>query len=175
MSSSLSEPATGVSPVDTIRAMSGLEFIRGIAEGRLPRPPISALLGFHIVEVEAGRVVFAGRPGVEHLNPMGTVHGGYIATLLDSCMTCAIQSLAEPGYGSTTLELKVNFTRAVAADVGLVRAEGKVIHSGRQIGTAEGRLVDAEGRQLAHATTTCMTFELPEAKRGNDAEKRTVR
>ncbi len=167
MSSLPSEPATGVLPVDAIRAMSGLEFIRGIAEGRWPRPPISALLGFSITEVEAGRVVFAGTPSAEHVNPMGTVHGGYIATLLDSCMTCAIQSLAEPGFGSTTLELKVNFVRAVAADVGIVSAEGKVIHAGRQIGTAEGRLVDAGGRLLAHATTTCMTFKLPETKQQN--------
>jgi uncharacterized protein (TIGR00369 family) len=161
---SLSEPATGVSPPETIRAMSGLEFIEGIAAGRLPRPPISALLDFHIVEVEAGRVVFAGTPGAEHYNPMGTVHGGYIATLLDSCMTCAVHTLAEAGQGCTTLELKVNFTRALPADAGVVRAEGKVIHAGRQIGTAEGRLVDAEGRLFAHATTTCMMFKIPESK-----------
>jgi uncharacterized protein (TIGR00369 family) len=154
--------ATGVVPVDVVRRLSGLEFIQGLGEGRFPRPPIAALMDFLPVEVERGRVVFEATPGEQHYNPLGAVHGGYISTLLDSCMGCAVHTELGPGQGYTSLELKVNFVRRVSAETGPVRAEGKVIHVGGQVATAEGRLVDADGRLLAHGTTTCLVFRLPE-------------
>src|SRR5271156_2229057 len=120
--------ATGVVPVDVVRRLSGLEFIQGLSDGRFPRPPIAALMDFLPVEVERGRVVFEATPGEQHYNPLGAVHGGYIATLLDSCMGCAVHTELGPGQGYSTLELKVNFVRRVSTETGPVRAEGKVIH-----------------------------------------------
>jgi len=153
---------TGVVPVEVVRHLSGLDFIKGLSEGRFPRPPIADLMDFQVVEVEPGRAVFAATPGEQHYNPLGSVHGGYISTLLDSCMGCAVHTRLTPGQGYTSLELKVNFVRRVSADTGAVRAEGKVIHLGGQIATAEGRLIDAGGRLLAHGTTTCLIFRLPD-------------
>ncbi len=153
---------TGVVPVNAVRPLSGLEFITALSEGRFPKPPIAVLMDFQPVEVERGRVVFAATPGEQHYNPLGSVHGGYISTLLDSCMGCAVHTQLGPGQGYTSLELKVNFVRRVSAETGPVRAEGKVIHVGGQVATAEGRLVDAEGRLLAHGTTTCLIFRLPD-------------
>ena len=150
----------GVSSLDTIKSMSGLEFLSAIRDGRLPGPPIARLLAFHMAEVAHGRVVFEGRPNADHYNPIGTVHGGYAATLLDSCMGCAVQSTLPRGSGYTTLEIKVNMVRAITADTGVVRAEGVVLSAGRRIGTAEGRLVDGAGKLLAHGTTTCLIMEL---------------
>jgi uncharacterized protein (TIGR00369 family) len=157
---SISEQPAVVSR-ETLRALSGVEFMKGLGEGRFPRPPIAALLGFRPIEVEEGMVTFGATPGFDHLNPLGIVHGGYVATLLDSCMGCAVHSRLKPGQGYTTLELKVNFIRAVSPETGPVRAEGKVIHVGGQTATAEGRLIDESGRLLAHATTTCLIFRLP--------------
>jgi uncharacterized protein (TIGR00369 family) len=153
---------TGVVPVDVVRPLSGFEFIQGLSEGRFPRPPIANLMDFQIVEVEPGRAVFAATPGEQHYNPLGSVHRGYTSTLLDSCMGCAVHTRLGPGQGFTSLELKVNFVRRVSADTGPVRAEGKVIHFGGQIATAEGRLTDEGGRLLAHGTTTCLIFRLPD-------------
>ena len=150
----------GVSSLDTIKSMSGLEFLCAIRDGRLPGPPIARLLAFSMAEVEHGRVVFEGRPNADHYNPIGSVHGGYAATLLDSCMACAVQSTLPQGNGYTTLEIKVNMVRAITADTGVVRAEGIVLSAGRRIGTAEGRLVDGAGKLLAHGTTTCLIMEL---------------
>jgi uncharacterized protein (TIGR00369 family) len=157
-----SNAVTGVVPVDVVRRLSGLEFMKALSEGRFPRPPIANLVDFQLVEVELGRAVFAATPSEEHYNPLGSVHGGYISTLLDSCMGCAVHTRLGPGQGFTSLEIKVNFVRRVSADTGPVRAEGKVIHVGGQIATAEGRLIDADGRLLAHGTTTCLIFRLPE-------------
>ena len=162
MSLSSAAPAVGIVPVDVVRTLSGLEFMVGLSEGRFPKPPIAVLMDFQPVEVERGRVVFAATPGESHYNPLGSVHGGYISTLLDSCMGCAVHTQLGPGQGYTSLELKVNFVRRVSVETGPVRAEGKVIHVGGQIATAEGRLVDAGGRLLAHGTTTCLIFRLPE-------------
>ncbi|MFZ0206062.1 MAG: PaaI family thioesterase, partial [Roseiarcus sp.] len=153
---------TGVVPVNAVRPLSGLEFITALSEGRFPKPPIAVLMDFQPVEVERGRVVFAATPGEQHYNPLGSVHGGYISTLLDSCMGCAVHTQLGPGQGYTSLELKVNFVRRVSAETGPVRAEGKVIHVGGQVATAEGRLVDADNRLLAHGTTTCLVFRLPD-------------
>jgi uncharacterized protein (TIGR00369 family) len=151
----------GLVPPDVAASMSGLELLQGMIAGRFPGPPIMELMGFRLVEVESGRAVFAGTPGFQHYNPLGTVHGGYAATLLDSCMGCSVHTTMPKGMGYTTLEFKVSLVRAVTADTGPVRAEGKVITSGRRVATAEGRLIDAGGRLLAHATTTCLVFEVP--------------
>ncbi|HLW91614.1 MAG TPA: PaaI family thioesterase [Roseiarcus sp.] len=147
-------------PPESIMAMSGLDFIRAIKEGAHPPPPMAELIGFGIAEAEQGRVVFAGTPTERHLNPMGVVHGGYAATLLDSCMTCAVQSALKPGFAATTLDLVIHFTKAATPQSGELRAEGKTVHVGRQFATAEGRLTDGKGRIIAHATTSCLVFSV---------------
>lgn len=151
----------GVVPPDILSSLSGLEFLQRIADGRLPAPPIAELLGFEPKEVEKGRAVFVSTPDSRLYNPIGSVHGGYAATLLDSCMACAVHSMLKAGQGYTTVELKVNFVRPLSADTGEIQAEGKIIQVGRQIASAEGRLTDARGRLLAHATTTCLVFSFP--------------
>jgi len=138
------------------RTMSGAAFLRAIAEGKVPPPPIANLMGFDIVEVGEGEVVFAVEPQEFHYNPIGVVHGGLAATLLDSAMGCAVQSLLPEGRAYTTLELKVNFIRALRHDTGVVKAMGKVIHLGGKVATAEGRVLDGEGKLYAHGTTTCL-------------------
>ena len=140
------------------KAMSGLEFVQGLASGALPLNTIARTLGYDVVEEESGRVVVTITPTGAHLNPSGTVHGGISATLLDSCMGLAIQSMLEKGVASTTLEFKIALVRAITPETGEIRAEGKVLNCGRRIGTAEGRIVDAKGRLLAHGTTTCLIF-----------------
>ena len=142
-------------------AASGLETIRAIMTGSTRPPAMAGLMGFWITEAEEGRVVFSGVPGERHYNPMGVVHGGFAATLLDSCMTCAIQTTLPPGLACTTTSLNIYFTRAMTAHTGAVFAEGKVIHRGRQAPTAEGRLTDAKGRLLAHGATSCLVFAAP--------------
>jgi uncharacterized protein (TIGR00369 family) len=127
---------------------------------RLPSPPIGELIHFVPIEYAAGRVVFQGTPGPKHYNPLGTVHGGYAATLLDSCLGCAIHSMLPAGKGYTTLELKVNYIRPLTDQTGPVRAERKVVTLGGQIGIAEGRLTDVTGKLYAFATTTCLVFSL---------------
>lgn len=150
----------GVASLETLKSMSGLEFLTALRDGRLPSPPISRGLAFRLVEVEHGRAVFEGLPTADHYNPIGTVHGGYAATLLDSCMACAVQSTLPTGTGYTTLEFKVSLVRAITAGTGPVKAEGRILTTGRRIGTAEGRLVDSAGKLLAHGTTTCLIVEL---------------
>lgn len=136
---------------------SGLDFIRALAAGELPPPPIGALLGFDIAEVEAGRVVFALTPAEWMFNPIGSVHGGVAATLLDSCMGCAVQTVLPAGVGYTTGDLQVRYLRAMTADTGRVLAEGKVVHRGRRQMTAEGRVwVEADDKVVATATTGCL-------------------
>jgi uncharacterized protein (TIGR00369 family) len=143
-----------------LQQMDGLDFLRAVQDGNAPAAPIGTLLDFHLVEIEPGRVVFAATPDAKVYNPLGTVHGGYVCTLLDSCMGCAVHSTLKAGQGYTSVELKVNFVRPLSASTGEVRAEGKVLSAGRQIATAEGRLLDAKGRLLAHGTTTCLIFPL---------------
>ena len=140
------------------REMSGLEFVRGLAEGTLPLNTMARTLGYDVVEAESGRVVVTAEPDEGHLNPAGGVHGGLAATMLDSCMGLAIQSTLEKGLGSTTLEFKVSFVRPITPRTGPIRAEGVVISRGRRVGVAEGRVTDGEGRLLAHGTTTCLIF-----------------
>jgi uncharacterized protein (TIGR00369 family) len=148
----------GMTPLDQVKHLSGLEFMQGILEGRFPPPPITAPLRFELVEVEHGRAVFEGMPEFAFYNPIGVVHGGYAATLLDSCMGCAVHATLPPGQAYTTLEFKINFVRAMTDKTGRVRAEGRVIHPGNRAATAEGHLYDARGKLLAHATTTCLIF-----------------
>jgi uncharacterized protein (TIGR00369 family) len=137
--------------------VTGLEFLRAIAAGELPGAPIAELLGFAPVEAEEGRVVFAAVPDARHYNPIGTVHGGLAATLLDSAMGCAVHSTLPAGAGYTTLELKVNFTRPITTETGRILCEGTVVHRGGRVATAEGRVfAEADGKLLAHGTTTCL-------------------
>jgi uncharacterized protein (TIGR00369 family) len=140
------------------KAMSGLEFVQGLASGLLPLNTIAQTLGYDVTEAEGGRVVITYEPTDAHLNPWGTVHGGLTATLLDSCMGLAIQSTLDQGLGSTTLEFKISLVRPIAPATGPIRAEGKVLNCGRRVGTAEGRVTDTKGRLLAHGTTTCLIF-----------------
>lgn len=140
-------------------AMSGLEFVKGLASGELPLNTIAQTLGYDVVEAESGRVAITLDPTGALLNPSGTVHGGLTATLLDSCMGLAIQTMLEKGIGSTTLEFKISLVRAITLETGPIRAEGKVLNCGRRVGTAEGRVTDGTGRLLAHGTTTCLIFE----------------
>jgi uncharacterized protein (TIGR00369 family) len=132
---------------------------RGFASGTLPLNMIARTLGYDVVEAEKGRVVVAVEPSEAHLNPYGTIHGGLTATLLDSCMGLAVQSTLDRGFGQTTVEFKVSLMRPITPQTGKIRAEGTVLNSGRRVGTAEGRVTDASGRLLAHATTTCLIFE----------------
>lgn len=147
-----------VSPAEQA-ARGGLEFVQGLVTGALPLNSMARTLGYDIVEASAGKVVVAATPTDALLNPAGTVHGGFAATLLDTCMGLAVWSATEKGFGSTTLEFKVSFIRPITPGTGQVRADGTVLTLGRRIGTAEGRLTDAEGRLLVHATTTCLIFE----------------
>jgi uncharacterized protein (TIGR00369 family) len=142
--------------VQTGKSISGIAFLRAMQSGELPPPPFAALLGIWITEVSEGRVVFATEPSEYHYNPLGTVHGGVIATLLDSALGCAVQSMLPAGTSYTTLELKVNYLRPITEKTGTVYAEGKIIHIGGRIATAEARLTDAKGKLYAHATTTCI-------------------
>src|SRR5215472_2471456 len=138
------------------KEMRGLEFVKGLASGVLPLNTIAQTLGYDVVEAETGRVAITLDPTAAHLNPWGTVHGGLTATLLDSCMGLAIQSMLERGVGSTTLEFKISLVRAITLETGQIRAEGRVLNCGRRIRIAEGRLTDGKGRLLAHGTTTCL-------------------
>ena len=140
------------------RAMAGIDFLRAIRDGDLPSPPIAVLLGFHLAEVEPGRVVFECTPGEQHYNPIGVVHGGLAMTLLDSAMGCSVHSRMPAGAGYTTVEAKTNLVRAITGTSGRLRAIGKVIHVGSRIATADGRLEDTSGKLYAHATTTCVVL-----------------
>ncbi|MFJ4811727.1 PaaI family thioesterase [Streptomyces longwoodensis] len=142
---------------------SGLDFLRDVLAGRLPAPPISATLGFTLEEVEAGRAVFAMEPGEEHYNPIGSVHGGVYATLLDSAAGCAVQSVLPAGTGYTSLDLTLKFLRPITVDTGKVRAVGTVLHQGRRTALAQAELFDTADRLLAHATSSCMLFPVPVA------------
>ena len=150
----------GVVPAETKKDLTGLELLTRIMQGRLPAPPIQQTLDFRLVKVDRGSAVFAGIPRYDFYNPLDSIHGGYTAALLDSCMSCAVHSTLELGYSYATLEVKINYVRAILADTGEVRAEGKVLSSGKRIASAEGRLVDAAGKLYAHGTTTCLIFPL---------------
>src|SRR5437660_12579470 len=135
------------------KTISGIEYLKALQSGELPPPPIAVLMDMWITEVSEGRVVFAAEPAEYHYNPLGTVHGGVMATLLDSALGCAVQSMLPAGTSYTTLELKVNYLRPITAKTGTVYAEGKLIHVRARIATADGRLTDAAGKISAHVTT----------------------
>jgi len=149
----------GLARPDQVAGKSGLQMFEAMLGGQLPRAPITTTLQFALVDVALGHAEFQGTPAFEHYNPLGSVHGGWMATLLDSCVGCAVHSLLAAGKAYTTLELKVNFVKALTDRVPLVRAIGDVIHSGSRVGTAEGRLVGPDGTLFAHATTTCLIFD----------------
>jgi uncharacterized protein (TIGR00369 family) len=151
----------GVATREEAAPLSGLEFMQAILRGELPGAPIAQTLDFLLVDVSEGRAVFQGTPGAAHLNPMGTVHGGWYATLLDSALGCAVATRLPQGRAYTTAELGVNLVKAIGPKVQRVRAEGKVIHCGRQLATAEARLFGPDGTLYAHGTTTCLVFDLP--------------
>jgi len=149
----------GVMRAEQVAGRSGIEIFRALLAGDLPRPPIGETLDFVLVQAEPGRAVFQGRPGPRHMNPLGTVHGGWFATLLDSALGCAVHTQLPAGKSYTTLELKINVVRPLTGRGELVRAEGKVIHLGRQTATAEARLFGPDGKLYAHGTTTCLVFD----------------
>jgi uncharacterized protein (TIGR00369 family) len=135
---------------------TGVELLRAIVAGELPRAPIQSLIGFELAEADEGRVVFVGLPGEQHYNPIGTVHGGFAATLLDSALGAAVHSTLAADEAYVTLELKLNLVRPITAETGEVRAEGRVIHRGKTVATSEADLRDGAGKLLAHATSTCL-------------------
>ncbi len=138
------------------RAMRGLDFLEAIRAEELPPAPIQRLLDFTLTEVDEGRVVFTAEPGEQHYNPIGVVHGGLAATLLDSAMGASVHSTLPQGQGYTTLETKFNLVRAITVETGQIAAEGRVVNRGRQVATAEGYLRDGAGKLLAHGTSTCL-------------------
>ncbi len=141
-------------------ALSGLELLQAIGRGELPSPPIHHVLGIHPVEAEYGRVVFSLDPNEMHYNPMGVVHGGVLSTILDTALGCTVLSTLPAGTAYTTVDLHVTMVRAVTARTGRIHAEGKIVHNGRTIATAEARLTDSEGRVYAHGVTTCSVMRM---------------
>jgi uncharacterized protein (TIGR00369 family) len=141
------------------QTLSGLEFFRRMMSGAVSPPPLVALLGLCMIEAEEGRVVFAGTAREEFYNGLGVAHGGWAATLLDSALGCAVNSVMPAGRSFTTIELKVNYTRPLRREVGEVRCEGRVVHIGGRTATAEAKVVDADGKVYAHGTTTCIVIE----------------
>ncbi len=154
-------PKYGVTPLQVMAQMTGLDFVRAIFNGKLPAPPIMENIGPFDSTAEPGVVVMKSIPGFRHYNPIGSVHGGYAATLLDSAMGLAVHSMLPAGSGYTTLEFKISFIRGMTKDTGPIRTEGRTLNVGRRAATAEARIADAKGRLLAHATTTCLVFEIP--------------
>lgn len=153
--------AYGVVPPDVSTSQSGLVFLKGMIDGRYPAPPICETVDFWLASAEHGRAVFEAEPSPRVLNPLGTVHGGWISTLLDSAMGCAVHSTLKPGYGYTTVDMTVTFVKAVLPSSGRLTCEGKIIHSGGRIATSEGRLFDASGKLMAHGTETCLILAVP--------------
>src|ERR1700726_4164680 len=163
----------GIVPVDVMASMSGLDFVRAIFARRLPEPPIMQTVEPFDCTVEPGAVVIHSVPGLHHYNPIGSVHGGYAAILLDSAMGLAVQSTLPAGSGYTTLEFKISFVRGMSETSGVIRTEGRVLNAGRRVATAEARITDARDRLLAHATTTCLVSEFADknSQTGGDLEE----
>ena len=155
----MTERNFGLAKAEDLSELTGLEFLRAMMRGEQPSPLMSQTLGFRLVEVDEGVAVFEGEPSPALLNPLGAVHGGWALTLIDSATGCAVHTTLPPGVGYTTVETKVNFTRAIAPDGGTVRCEGRVVTRGRRIATAEARLLSADGKMLAHGTSTLMILE----------------
>lgn len=152
--------APGLARIEQIVGKSGRESLEAMMSGELPYPPMNETMNMTLLEVGAGRAVFQGIPLLRHYNPLGTVHGGWFATLLDSALGCAVQTTLAAGRSYTTVELSINIVRSASEDTGPLRAVAKVMHAGRQIATAEARVEDKSGNLYAHATTTCVTFDV---------------
>jgi len=151
----------GMATPQQVAGLSGVEMLRAIIDGRLPAAPITKTLDFTLVLAEVGRVAFQGRPSAAHYNPMGTVHGGWFATLLDSALGCVVMTMLPAGKAYTTAELKINMVRPLTDKTPLVRAEATIVHSGGRMATAEGRLTGTDGKLYAHGSTTCFIFDHP--------------
>lgn len=151
--------APGLARMEQIAGKSGREILEGMMSGELPYPPMNETMNMTLLEVDHGRAVFQGIPLLQHYNPLGSVHGGWFATLMDSALGCAVQSTLAPGRSYTTAELSVNIVRPASHKTGPLRAIAKVIHVGRQMATAEARVEDESGKLYAHATTTCFIFD----------------
>ncbi len=156
--------APGVATLDQLKGLSGLEQMQKLMLGEFPPSSIGVTMDFILLQAELGRAIFQGKPSAKFLNPMGGIHGGWYATLLDSAVGCAVHTTMPVGRAYTTLELKLNIVRGISLKVPLVRAEGYTVHVGRQTATAEGRLYGADGTLYAHASTTCLVFEIPTAR-----------
>jgi uncharacterized protein (TIGR00369 family) len=154
----------GVIERDTVARLDGLAQMQGLLNGTLPHAHIARTLDFLVVQVERGQAVFQGAPRLEHLNPLGTVHGGWFATLLDSALGCSVHTMMPVGRAYTTAELSIRLVRSLSPQVKRVRAIGQVVHCGRQLATAEARLVGPDGTLYAHGSTTCLVFDLPAPK-----------
>ena len=154
---------SGVARAEQVAGLTGMQIFERMFAGELPYPPIGETLDFLLIEVEPGRSVFQGRPLLRHYNPLGTVHGGVIATLLDTAAGCTVHSTLPAGVGYTSLDLMTRFIKPVTIDSGLLRCEGGIISRGRRTAVAESHLYDGRGKLLAHATSTCLIFELPQA------------
>lgn len=157
------QPEAGLASRAMLAGKTGLQQMQAMLDGLAPPPPISETLDFTLVSVADGEAVFQGRPQFKHYNPLGSVHGGWFATLLDSALGCSVHTTLPVGRGYTTLEFKVNLVRALTTQVPLVRAIGRVVHRGRQVTTSEADLVGHDGKLYAHASTTCLLFDLPPA------------
>jgi len=150
----------GTIPLADLAQYGGLEVLRRLIEGHYPAPPIAALMNFTLTQAGPGRAVFRGLPGKTHLNPLGGVHGGWAATIMDSALGCAVHTVLQPGEGYATAEFKVNLLRPITPRTGEVACEGKVIHKGRTSAVSEARLTDGNGKLLAFGTETCAIFPL---------------
>lgn len=151
----------GLARPEQLAGKSGRQILEGMMSGELPYPPMNDTMNMTLLEVGDGRAVFQGTPLAGHYNPLGTVHGGWFATLLDSALGCAVQTSLPAGRSYTTAELSLNIVRSATHRTGPLRAVGTLIHSGRQVATAEARIEDESGKLYAHATTTCFVFDLP--------------
>ena len=151
----------GLASAEGVDGKTGMQVMQAMLEGALPYPHIAETLDFALIAVEPGKATFQGTPQLKHYNPLGSVHGGWYATLLDSAVGCAVHTMMPAGRGYTTAELSINIVRAASHQTGPLRAIGTVIHCGKQLATAEGRIVGPDGKLYAHATTTCLVFELP--------------
>jgi uncharacterized protein (TIGR00369 family) len=156
-------PVPAPLPREATARLSGLDLVRGMRDGTFGVAPMQALMNMRVIEAEDGLVAFAAVPETRHYNPQGTVHGAFAAVILDSAMGLAVVTKLPAGVGQTTVEFKLNFVRPMSSQTGEVRGEGRVVHCGRSIATAEGRLFTADGKLVAHGSTTCMIFPLQKA------------
>lgn len=150
----------GIASMAQLAGKSGREILEGMMDGSLPHPHMNESLGLDLLEVGDGMAVFQGVPDLRYFNPMGTLHGGWYSTLLDSALGCAVQSKLPVGRAYTTAELSINIVRPATQKTGPLRATANVIHMGKQMATAEAKILDEQGRLYAHATTTCFVFDV---------------